>query len=433
MTPLRKRMLEELQLRNLSEATATAYVGAVRRFAQYFGKSPEKLGPEQVRQYLLHLLNDKKDNFNTIQVYRGALKFLYVRVLKQSWFEEAIPVPKRRRRLPTVLTPQEITRILDRTSNLKHWMILATFYATALRCDELRHLKVSDIDSQRMILHIRKAKGSVQRDIALSPALLERLRVYYRWRRPKDWLFPSKQHPDRPSMTPPSAICAAKQGKELAASFWFIRTYFATPAPLTCSMEVRICAPSRFCSAMPSLKLPPSIFTCRSSGCKPSVAPSTHSDSDRSSLARMTADDGDRASARSRRCLSPTRSGVPEMLGDVLSPQQRKVLRDIGACRTAALGTYVQQCDHCSHQVIEYRSCRNRHCPKCHSRTRDQWLADRELEILPVPYSHVVFTLPHELAPQPFPEEPPKRLGAKIGFLAVLHTWTQRLDQNPHS
>ena len=97
-----------------------------------------------------------------------------------------------------MLTPQDITRILDRTINFKHWMILATFYATALRCDELRHLKVGDIDSQRMVLHIRKAKGSIQRDIALSPALLERLRVYYRWRKPKDWLFPSKQHSDRP-------------------------------------------------------------------------------------------------------------------------------------------------------------------------------------------------------------------------------------------
>lgn len=198
MTPLRKRMLEELQLRNLSENTVTAYVGAVRRFAQYFGRSPEKLGPDQVRQYLLYLLNEKKDNHNTIQVYRGALRFLYVRVLKQSWFEEQIPVPKKRRRLPTVLTPQEITCILDHTINLKHWMIIATLYATALRCDELRHLKVSDIDSQRMILHIRKAKGSVQRDIALSPALLERLRVYYRWRQPMDWLFPSKQHPNHP-------------------------------------------------------------------------------------------------------------------------------------------------------------------------------------------------------------------------------------------
>ncbi|MBZ5618417.1 MAG: transposase zinc-binding domain-containing protein, partial [Acidobacteriia bacterium] len=85
--------------------------------------------------------------------------------------------------------------------------------------------------------------------------------------------------------------------------------------------------------------------------------------------------------------------------GDVLSSQQRKAFRDISACRTAALGTYVEQCDHCSHQMVEYKSCRNRHCPKCHSRTRDDWLAARAKEILPVPYCHVVFTLPHELAP----------------------------------
>jgi hypothetical protein len=138
--------------------------------------------------------------------------------------------------------------------------------------------------------------------------------------------------------------------------------------------------------------------------------------------------------------------------GDVLSPQQRKAFRDIGACRTAALGSYVEQCDHCSHQVIEYRSCRNRHCPKCHSRARDEWLAARAQEILPVPYCHVVFTLPHELAPLAL-QNPrvvygilfravaesllemaadPKRLGAKLGFLAVLHTWTQRLEHHPH-
>ena len=138
--------------------------------------------------------------------------------------------------------------------------------------------------------------------------------------------------------------------------------------------------------------------------------------------------------------------------GDVLSPQQRKAFRDIGACRTAALGTHVEQCDHCGHQVIAYQSCRNRHCPKCHSRTRDEWLRDRADEILPVPYCHVVFTLPHELAPLAL-QNPrviygilfraaaesllemaadPKRLGARIGFLAVLHTWTQRLEPHPH-
>jgi integrase/recombinase XerD len=106
----------------------------VRRFAEHFGKSPEQLGRGEVRQYLLHLLNDRKSTWNTVQVYRGALQFLYVRVLKPVWFDQEIATPKKRLRLPTVLSLEEITRILDRTINLKHWTILATFYATALRC-----------------------------------------------------------------------------------------------------------------------------------------------------------------------------------------------------------------------------------------------------------------------------------------------------------
>lgn len=138
--------------------------------------------------------------------------------------------------------------------------------------------------------------------------------------------------------------------------------------------------------------------------------------------------------------------------GDVLSRQQLRVFRDIGACRTAALGTCVQQCDHCAHQSVEYRSCRNRHCPKCHRRARDQWLAERAQEILPVAYAHVIFTLPHQLAPLAL-QNPrvvygilfravaeslsemaadPKRLGVRIGFLAVLHTWNQRMEHHPH-
>lgn len=139
--------------------------------------------------------------------------------------------------------------------------------------------------------------------------------------------------------------------------------------------------------------------------------------------------------------------------GHTLSPQQLRAFRDISACRTPEMGTQVEQCDHCGHQIIAYRSCRNRHCPKCHSRTRDEWLEARAQELLPVPYCHVVFTMPQELAPLAL-QNPrvlytllfravsesllemaadPKRLGVKIGFLAVLHTWTQRLEQNPHS
>ena len=198
MTPLRKRMMEELQLRNLSPTTAHTYIQAVERFARYFNQSPAQLGSEQVRQYLLHLAQEKKVVANTLLVNRAALKFLYAAILKQKWFDEDIARPKRRPTLPGILSAEEVTRILDHTRNLKHWTILATLYATALRCDELRHLKVSDIDSERMVLHVRQGKGGIPRDIALSPVLLERWRVYFRWRRPADWLFPSKQRPDQP-------------------------------------------------------------------------------------------------------------------------------------------------------------------------------------------------------------------------------------------
>lgn len=213
MTPLRKRMLEELQLRNLSRTTADSYVRIVERFAKYYNKSPEQLGPEQVRQYLLHLRNDNEVVTNTLLVNRSALRFLYVETLRQKWFDEEIARPKRRPTLPGILSAEEVTRILDRTTNLKHWTIIATFYATALRCNELRHLKVSDIDSQRMILHVREGKGGVPRDIALSPVLLERLRVYFRWRRPTDWLFPSKQRHDQPLDNGSIRVLCRKAGK----------------------------------------------------------------------------------------------------------------------------------------------------------------------------------------------------------------------------
>ena len=119
----------------LSDATIHSYLRAVWRFTRHFGKSPELLGPEHVRQYLLHLRNDKKRAWSTLQVNRGALKFLYVRVLKRGWFDEEIAAPKKRPLPITVLTAEQITRILDHTHNLKHWTILATFYATALRCE----------------------------------------------------------------------------------------------------------------------------------------------------------------------------------------------------------------------------------------------------------------------------------------------------------
>ena len=198
MSPLRKRMLEELQLRNYSDFTIQRYLDAVKHFAEYFDQSPSQLEAEQIREYLLYLVKERKVAPNTFQVYRAALKFLYVKTLHQPWFDEQVARMRKRPTLPTVLSAEEITRILDHTTNLKHWAIIATFYATGLRCNELRHLKVEDIDSRRMVVHVRVAKGGIPRDIGLSPLLLERLRMYWRWQKPRHWLFPSQMRPDQP-------------------------------------------------------------------------------------------------------------------------------------------------------------------------------------------------------------------------------------------
>jgi len=190
--------MEELRVRNLSEITSRLYIGAAERFAGYYGRSPDQLGPEQIREFFLHLLDDNKATANTVQLYRSALRFLYVKTLRRPWFDEEVARIKRRLRLPTVLSAEEITCILDRTTNLKHWTIIATLYATGLRVSELLRLRVNDIDSQRMLIHVREGKGRIPRDIGLSPALLERLRIYWRREKPKDWLFPSGQRPDLP-------------------------------------------------------------------------------------------------------------------------------------------------------------------------------------------------------------------------------------------
>jgi integrase/recombinase XerD len=190
VTQLRKKMLEELQRRNYSHRTAKTYVRIVREFAEHFHQSPDKLGPEQIRQYQAHLFQSKKLAPATVSQYVSALRFFFVKTLRRHFLAEHIPFPKLHKRLPSVLSPEEVARLIDSARNLYHRTLLMTLYSTAMRRAELCRLNVEDIDSQRMMIRIHQGKGSRDRDVPLSPKLLQTLRVYWRWMKPKKFLFP---------------------------------------------------------------------------------------------------------------------------------------------------------------------------------------------------------------------------------------------------
>ncbi len=194
MTPLRQRMLEELRRRNYSTDTIRGYVHAVEQFAAYFNKSPELLGLEEVGRFQLHLLEEKHLALGTIALRMGALRFLYKRVLKRRDLDfENLPLLRTPKKLPVVLSPEEVTRLIEAAPNLLYRTLLMLLYATGLRRTEAANLKVSDVDSSLMLIHVHQGKGSRDRELPLTQKLLDALRQY--WRackiKPRMYLFPS--------------------------------------------------------------------------------------------------------------------------------------------------------------------------------------------------------------------------------------------------
>ncbi len=191
MTSLRQRMIEDMQIRNLSVHTQKTYVLQVGLFARHFSKSPEGLGPEEIRTYQVYLTNEKELATSSILIAISALRFLYKVTLKKDWnFEEIIPAPKKPQKLPVVLSPEEVIQFLSCVAITKHRVILTTCYAAGLRISEAVCLTPPAVDSKRMVLRVEQGKGMKDRYVMLSPKLLVILRDWWRLERPRHWLFP---------------------------------------------------------------------------------------------------------------------------------------------------------------------------------------------------------------------------------------------------
>jgi len=206
-SPLRQRMIQDMRLRNLSPKTQQEYLRWTIKFSRHYGKSPAELQPEDVRSWLVHLVEVEKKSISTYGVAAAALRFLYAQTLHRQWVLPYIALPKREKRLPDILSQSEMAAFLEVELTQKERVLLSTIYAGGLRNTEACRLKVTDIDSQRMVLKIVQGKGRKDRYVALSTRLLDELRAYWKAFRPSTWLFPNKDGSGPIKASAVRAIC----------------------------------------------------------------------------------------------------------------------------------------------------------------------------------------------------------------------------------
>ena len=231
MTPLRQRMIEDMQLRNLSPRTIDCYVRQVALFARHFNRSPALLGRDEIRAYQVHLVHQRKLSWSSFNQAVCALHFLYRKTLGKDWDIDCIPFAKRPKKLPLVLSQDQVHAVLAAITDPQHRVIAMTLYAAGLRVSEAVSLRIADVDSQRMLLHVVQGKGRKDRLVTLSALLLHHLRCHFKRYRPRHWLFPSRQDPDRhvTSATVANAIAAVRHvvaGKPVSPHT--LRNCFAT-------------------------------------------------------------------------------------------------------------------------------------------------------------------------------------------------------------
>src|ERR1039458_623927 len=392
MTQLRDRMLEELERRNYAPGTARAYLFAVKQFAEHFHRAPDRLGAEHIREYQLYLFRERKLAAKTGAQRVAALRFFYVKTLKRHHMLEPLPFPRLPEKLPTVLSREEVGGLLAASANRLHRTMLMTLYSTGVRRTELCRLKTSDIDSQRMVVHVRQGKGRRDRDVPLSPALLEELRGYWRWMKPKTFLFPGlvdgwradvpisdkahlPAHPAPQLRDPPARSRSGPAHHSGAARPCLARSHHRLSPPLPAAYG---CGPQ------------PARYSCDHSHCSEPQRREAQE-----TMSRPTLEVADIIRTAGNRFW--------EKYGSHLAWPHRKVLDAIVRCRTAALGGHLDQCVRCGHQAVSYNSCRNRHCPRCQGPALPQVPGQRACQVAGRAFGGAFARalLPHRLHPAP--------------------------------
>src|SRR5438132_7682304 len=451
ISPLRQRMLEDMSLRGFTPDTQRDYIRAVKKLAAFLGRSPDSATAEELRAFQLHLTETGVQP-PSINATVTALRFFFKVTLDRPETTRHLVFVYEPRKLPRVLSPEEVLRLLEAAPGPKHKAALSVAYGAGLRAMEVVGLKVCDVDSKRMMIRVEQGKGRKDRFAMLSPQLLELLRDWWRIAQPKVWMFPGRDRVNPMTTRQLNRVChtaAELAGLPTGVAPHTLRHSFATHL-LEQSVDIRVIQ-----VLLAHTKLD---TTARYTHVASNIIREVMSPLDRLTPLVPKKTDEPPAGPVPRPVLE-----VADIFRDYgaawreanrghVSLGQLKVMSAIEHCRTAALGGHVVRCEDCSHTTIAYNSCRNRHCPKCQGAAAREWMADRGAELLPVPYFHIVFTLPSAIGDIAYTNKAviydllfkassetlitiaadPKHLGANIGMTAVLHTWGSAMTHHPH-
>ena len=433
-----------MQLRNYSPRTVHSYIELLSKVECDLAFPLDSITNQQLKDYLHQRITNEKISVSLVNQTISAFKILQVDVLGREWEQFKIRRPRREKKLPVVLSTGEVERLIAVTQNIKHRAILALAYSAGLRRQETQMIKPADIDSARMLIRVVQGKGKKDRHTILSPKVLDLLRTYYKFQRPKTFLFESqgKKGVKLSDQTLNQIVknSAAKAGIKKNVSFHTLRHCFATHL-LEKGVNIRII--QEFMGA------------CIPENNGPLHAP------DQCSAFRYLISAGFHGHLKTL-VMENKRQSIE--LADIfracgegflhthsLCPDQIKALHAIENCRTSALGGHTDQCNHCGYTKRSYNSCRNRHCPKCQFTKKLQWVDKLSSNLPPVRHFHVVFTVPDCLNAMFYLNQDkaydllfkaagqalvqcaanPNLLGAQAGAVGVLHTWGQTLVYHP--